>query len=77
MGQHYDIRSLCLPLPQCLMKRNESSDIQSNKKSKLHLKNIRSQIHLSGQSVTRFGEISPLFQNFIKLCQIVEGLFSA
>ena len=25
-------------------------------------------------SVTRFGEISPLWQHFINVCQIVEGL---
>ena len=27
-------------------------------------------------SVIRIGEISPLRQNFINLCQMVEGLFS-
>ena len=27
-------------------------------------------------SVTRIGQISPLWQNFINLCQMVEGLFS-
>ena len=29
-----------------------------------------------GCSVTRFGEISPLWQNFMNLCQMVEGIFS-